>query len=242
MRFWLLMARLHVLGREAAGVELIGVEIDHHLRPFAAPRLGHAAPLDDAQPLDDEVRRIVEDLLLGQRVAADGDLHDGHARGAVLHDVRRIDAGRHDLQNRLARGRHLGDRGLDPGTGVKVDADDADAEERLALDVLDVVDRGGHAHLRVETAQPWKKHQTFRFFLTWLGRHALMAFGRGGVSLLRVETPGRPSSGRERFVSTPGRPTIRQKSARFRNSLASMGKSFSDCLPGTHTCATMPMS
>ena len=44
MRFWLLMARLHVLGREAAGVELVGVEIDHHLRPLAAPGLGHARP------------------------------------------------------------------------------------------------------------------------------------------------------------------------------------------------------
>ena len=72
--------------------------------------------------------RVVEDLLLGQRVAADGDLHDGHAGGAVADDERRRDARRHDLQERLAGGRHLGLGRRDLGPRLEVDADDADAE------------------------------------------------------------------------------------------------------------------
>src|SRR5262249_10486808 len=62
---------------------------------------------------------------------------------AVLNDVRRIDAGRHDLEHGLTGGSHLGDGGLDLGPRLEVDADHADAEQRLTLDMLDVVDSGG---------------------------------------------------------------------------------------------------
>ena len=65
-------------------------------RMVAAPGLRHARSLDGAEPLDDEVGGVVEELLFGQRVAGDGDLHDRHAGGAVANDVRRRDARRHD--------------------------------------------------------------------------------------------------------------------------------------------------
>src|SRR5262249_6822013 len=130
-----------IVGGQAAGVQGVQVEIDHDLALLAAPGLGHPRPLDRAESLDDEVGGVVEDLLLGQRIAGDGDLDDGHAGGAVADDVGRRDAGRHDLQERLTGGRDLrlglGER----GPGLEVDADDADAVERLTLDVLDVVDR-----------------------------------------------------------------------------------------------------
>ena len=92
--------------------------------------------------LDHEVLAVVEDLLLGQRVAADGDLDDRHAGGAVADDVGGRDARRHELQERLAGGGHLGLGLRDCGPRVEVDANDADAVERLALDVLDAIDRG----------------------------------------------------------------------------------------------------
>ncbi len=153
---------LHVLGRQAAAVKPHGVEIDHHLRRLAAPRLRHASTLHDAQTLDDEVGGIVAELLLGQCVAADRDLDDGDAGRAVLHDVRRRDARRHDLQNRLAGGRDLGDGRLDLGVRVKIDADNADAEQRLTLDVLDIVDRSRqHALIDEDDA-----------LLDLVGRHA----------------------------------------------------------------------
>ena len=109
--------RGRLLRRQAAGVQLVRVQLHHHLPLLAAVGLGDAGALDGAELLDDEVLGVVEDLLLGQRVAGDGDLHDGDAGGAVLDDVRRRDAGRHDLEQRLAGGRHLGlaVRDLAPG-------------------------------------------------------------------------------------------------------------------------------
>src|SRR5262249_11879930 len=151
-----------VVGRQAEGVHAVQVEIDHDLALLAAPGLRHPRPLDDPELLDDEVLTVVEDLLLGQRVAADGDLDNRHAGGAVADDVRGRDAGRHELQERLAGGRHLRLGLGDLGPGLEVDADDADAVERLAFDVLDVVNRGGqHPLVKVDDAR-----------LDVVGRHA----------------------------------------------------------------------
>ena len=86
---------------------------------------GHPRALDGAELLDDEVLAVVEELLLAQGLAADADLHDGHAGGAVADDVRRRDARRHDLQERLAGGGHLGLGLRDAGPRLEVDADDA---------------------------------------------------------------------------------------------------------------------
>ena len=57
--------RAHVVGRQAAGVEGVQVEIDHDLALLAAPGLGHARPLNRAKLLNDEVLAVVENLLLG---------------------------------------------------------------------------------------------------------------------------------------------------------------------------------
>ncbi len=90
--------RADVVGRQAAGVQGIQVEVDHDLPLLAAPGLGHARPLHRAQLLNDEVLAVVENLLLGQRVAGDADLHNRHAGSAVADNEGRRDAGRHDLQ------------------------------------------------------------------------------------------------------------------------------------------------
>ncbi len=50
----------------------------------------------------------------------------------------------------LADRRDLGHGAADVHVRLEEDLDDADAVERLRLDVLDVVDRGGHAALAVE--------------------------------------------------------------------------------------------
>ena len=55
----------HVVGRQAAGVQGVQVEIDLDLPLLAAPGLGHARPLDGAKLLNDEVLAVVENLLLG---------------------------------------------------------------------------------------------------------------------------------------------------------------------------------
>src|SRR5262249_19876598 len=140
-------------GGQAAGVQLVQVEIDHDLALLPTPGLRHPRPLDRAALLDDEVSGVVEDLLLGQRAAAYRDLEYRHAGGAGADEVRGRDARRHELQERLAGGGDLGLGLRDLGPGLEIDADDADAVERLALDVLDVVDRGGQDAL-VEVDDP----------------------------------------------------------------------------------------
>ena len=56
-------------------------------------------------------------------------------------------AGRHDAQQGLRDGGDLRERQFDLGVGLEVDADDGDAGVGLRLDVLDVVDGGGHGPL-----------------------------------------------------------------------------------------------
>jgi hypothetical protein len=51
--------------------------------------------------------------------------------------------GRHLLEHRLGDRGHLGGGGADVDVGLEEDLDDADARQRLALDVLDVVDARG---------------------------------------------------------------------------------------------------
>src|SRR5262249_17837466 len=116
---------------------------DHDLALLPAPWLGDPCSLDSAKLLDNEVLAVVEDLLFGQRVAGDGDLDNGHAGRAVADNVWRRDARRHDLQECLARGRYLGLGLGNLGPGLEVYADDADPIERLALDMFNIVDRGG---------------------------------------------------------------------------------------------------
>jgi hypothetical protein len=52
----------HVVGREPAAVELVRIEVHHHLPHLTAVRLGNPRPLDGPEPLDDEVRDVVVNL------------------------------------------------------------------------------------------------------------------------------------------------------------------------------------
>src|SRR5208283_4759213 len=66
---------------QAVGVHGVRIEVDHNLPLLAAPRVRHPRSLNRSQLLDDEVLTVIEDLLFGERVAADGDLYDRHAGG-----------------------------------------------------------------------------------------------------------------------------------------------------------------
>ncbi len=71
-------------------------------------------------------------------------MQDGNAGGVVLDDEGRRGARRQGAQHHLVDGGHLGHGVADIHMRLKEDLDDAGAVERLRLDVLDVVDRGGH--------------------------------------------------------------------------------------------------
>jgi len=71
----------------------------------------------------------------------------GTPRSVVLNDARRRSAGREDAQQGLRNGGDLGKREFDLGVGLEVDAGHGDAGIGLRLDVLDIVDGGGHGPL-----------------------------------------------------------------------------------------------
>src|ERR1700757_4096501 len=94
IRFWLPMAALTSDGDRPCANSAPGSRLTIIWRSPPPPGWGPPRPLDGAELLVDEVLGVVEDLLLAQGVAADGDLHDGHAGGAVADNERRGDSRR----------------------------------------------------------------------------------------------------------------------------------------------------
>ena len=139
----------HVARREPPRVETRRVDVDHDLPLFAAVGPGEHRAGDGDHVGADEVGAEVEELLLAERVTLERGLHDGDVGRAVADDERRRGARRHLPQHRLRDRRHLRRRRLDARPRLEEDLDDRQAGERLALDVLDVVDRRGEAALVV---------------------------------------------------------------------------------------------
>ena len=132
-----------VVGRNAIGGEFGGVEVDDDLALLSAVGVGHFNAGDGDEGLADKVEGGVEEFLLGDGFAADGELEDRDVGGVVLNDERRLGAGGHDADGGLGDGGDLGDGDFDLGVFLEVDFDDADAVEGLAFGVLDIVDGGG---------------------------------------------------------------------------------------------------
>ena len=102
-----------------------------------------AAPGNRDQLGADEIHAEVEELLLGKPLSRQGQLQDRHAGSVVGDDQRRRRARRQLPQLRLRNGRDLRDRLVNVRVRLEKDLDDRDAVQRLRLDVLDVVHRGG---------------------------------------------------------------------------------------------------
>ena len=73
------------------------------------------------------------------------ELHDRRGRRSVGDHQRRRGPRRQRAHRGLHDSGHLCQCRLDVGVGLKENFDDADAVYRLRLDVLDVIDRNGHA-------------------------------------------------------------------------------------------------
>ena len=117
---------------------------------LAAVGKGRLRAFDGGQLGADGVGGQVVQLLLVEALAGEAQLQHRHAGGVVLDDEGRRGARRQAAQLHLADGGHLGHGAADVHVRLEEDLDDADAVERLRLDVLDVVHRGGHAALAVE--------------------------------------------------------------------------------------------
>jgi hypothetical protein len=134
--------------RQPVRLQGLRVQVDHDLPRLPTVGQRHGGSLHGGELGADEVLRVVEELLLRQRLARDGELQDRHAGRAVADYQGR----RHPLRQEPKQGLHerghlgLGHGGV--GTLVKVDLDHAHPVHGLGLHVLDVVDGGGHGPLR----------------------------------------------------------------------------------------------
>ncbi len=141
-RFCVLIAVATSWRRQSLGLQRLGIQVDDDLPELAPRRQRHARPLDRAQHGPHPLVHVVEDLLLGDAVAAERQLQDGHAAGGVADDHRRGDARGHAPGDRLRHRRHQRhDRGQ-VGPRLQVHPDHRGAVEGLALDpghVLHVV-------------------------------------------------------------------------------------------------------
>ncbi len=127
----------HVNRRQALGVQLVEVQVHHDLTVLAAERIRHRRALHGGERRADEVVPEVEDFLLGERLAAQPELENRHARRVVLQDLRRERARRHVADLDLALRHDLRQCEVHLYGRVEEHTDDGDALMRLRFNVLD---------------------------------------------------------------------------------------------------------
>jgi hypothetical protein len=148
--------------RQALGLQLRRVDIDHDLPVFSAVRSRERDARDRGQLLAQVVVAVVVELLLVEIVGSQAELQDRNARGIVAHDDRGLDAGRQQHAYVVCSRNDLCDGEVDIDVRLKEDLLHGDAVERLRLHVLDAgharADRilavGAHALLHFGGAQP----------------------------------------------------------------------------------------
>ena len=140
IRFWAASALATSCPDRPARLQRGRIEIDLHLALLAAERIrnGRAGYRDQrrAQLVDADVGEV----LLGEPLARQRDLDDGHRGRAVVQDQRRRRARRHLLEQGLRDRRDLGVGGADIDIRLEEDLDDAEAVIGIGDDMLDVVD------------------------------------------------------------------------------------------------------
>src|SRR5262249_49435866 len=118
------------------------VDVDLHLAEDAAEDGSGGQALQTGQLVAQLVVGEVEQIAVVARVAGNNEVADGHGGGVVLHDGRRQHPRRQVLQFAGDEGDDLagGQVGIDDR--AEVDLDDADAQQRARLDVVEVVALG----------------------------------------------------------------------------------------------------
>ena len=125
---------------QAFGLQLQRVDIDHDLPIFSAGRGRQRDAVNWRELLAHPVDAVIVELGAVERIRAQGNLKNRHARGVVADNDRRLDAGRHERADGVRGRNDLGDRQIDVDVGLEVKFLNGDAVERLRLDILDAVD------------------------------------------------------------------------------------------------------
>ena len=139
----------NIVGREPVLLQLRQVQIHLDLAQFSPVRIRRCGAGHGREIGAQEVLAEIEQFLLRQSLAAQAQLNNGSGRCAIRNDQWGSSAGRHSPHRGLADGRNLCDCALDIRARPKEDFNDPQSVDRLGFHVLNVVDRGGDAALRV---------------------------------------------------------------------------------------------
>src|ERR1700684_2223149 len=90
-----------------------------------------------------EIKPVVKQLLLRERLAKDVELSDRNVRRVVGDDIRSRRAGRRLAQNGLRHRVDLRDGGANVRARLEINLENADSDYRLRLDMLDSVNSRG---------------------------------------------------------------------------------------------------
>src|SRR5579863_2893380 len=142
--------RIHNVGRrEPVRLQLRQVEIDLNLANLPAIRVRSGGSRHRRKIITQKILAQIEELLLGQSLAAQAKLDDGRGGRAIRNDERRRGSRWQAAHGGLADRRDLRDRSLYVRARSKEDLDYAESVHRLRFHVLDIVDRGSDAALGV---------------------------------------------------------------------------------------------
>ena len=139
----------HIERCQALRLQRPRIDVDHHRPELAAVGVGHHRALHRRELRAHEAVREVEDLVLAERLARQGELEDRDGRGAVREDQRRRRPLRIAAHHRLRDGGDLRQRCGDVRAAVEEHLHHGHAVVRLRLDAFDVVDRRRHRPLEV---------------------------------------------------------------------------------------------
>ena len=137
-------------GRQPLRVQLVEIQVHHDLAVLAAER--DTTPWRLARCASGVRMKLFPRSKIScslERLAAEAELQNRHARRVVLQDLRRERARRHVAHRDLALRDDLREREIDLHVRMEVDADGRDALVRLRLDMLDADDVDGERALEV---------------------------------------------------------------------------------------------
>src|SRR5262249_55095005 len=129
----------HVQRRQLHGLQGPGGDVDLHLAEDAAEDRGGGQPLDGGQLVVQLVVGEVEEVLVVAAAAGDDEVADGDAAGVVLENAGRQRGRGQVLELAPEQGDDLAGGQVGVHLREEADLDDADAEQRARLDVVEVV-------------------------------------------------------------------------------------------------------
>ena len=133
----------YIVGGKSSGLKRLKIEIYLHLPLLAAVGIGAFSTFDGGELGADEIQAVVVELLFGKALTRETKLQNRHTRCRVSDDQGRGGPWRQLAQLGLRHGRDLRNGGGNRHLGLEIDFHHGNAHQRLRLNMVDIVDRGG---------------------------------------------------------------------------------------------------